>query len=118
MFLHARSGTKPGLRKAEAPICQPGLARAAVRERLHDCVNLTQFPPPPSSATEWRERAIGICNGMPGVRGELQNVPVGWFSLVEFAAKEIRHLLPPGTTLNTDQLKEKCIRPVTAMSEP
>lgn len=86
---------------------QPVSAHEAVRRSMHDRVKLSQLPPPPASATEWRERAICVCDGMPGLRAEFGNIPVGWFSLVEHAVLEMRGRLLPGQSFRTTQMKEK-----------
>ena len=86
---------------------QPVSAHEAVRRSMHDNVKLSQLPPPPGSATEWRERAIRVCDGMPGLRAEFGNIPVGWFSLVEHAVLEMRGRLLSGQSFRTSQMKEK-----------
>ena len=92
---------------ASSPSPRPVSAHEAVRRTMHERVRLGLLPPPPASATKWRERAIRICDGMPGLREELRNVPVGWFSLIEHAVWEIRRRLLPGQCFRTNQLKEK-----------
>ena len=103
----APQGTSP----VPAPACaSPPTSvqdREDLRQAMHESVNLTLLPPPPASAVEWRERAMRLCHGMPGLRDELVNVPIGWFSLVERAVEEIRRCLPPGSVLHTSQMKEK-----------
>lgn len=86
---------------------RPEAAYHAVRQRMHEQVNLGLLPPPPASAVEWRGRAIRLCHDMPGMRDELGNVPIGWFSLVERAVVDIRRHLLPGEVYRTRQLKEK-----------
>ena len=78
-----------------------------VCQTMHERVGLARLPPPPATAAEWRERARRVCDGMPGLRDELGNVPVGWFPLIEHAVVEVRRLLPPGQSFCTSQLKEK-----------
>ena len=90
-----------------APALNAATAHEAVRQEMHERVDLTLLAPPPASAAEWRERSIRLCYGMPGLRDELGNVPIGWFSLLEHAVLEIRRRLPLGHAFNTHQLKEK-----------
>ena len=74
---------------------------------MDESVDLGLLPSPPATAIEWRERAVRVCDGMPGLRDELVNVPIGWFPLIEHAVLEIRRRLLPGQCFRTRQLKEK-----------
>ncbi len=78
-----------------------------VCQQLLDTIDLATLPLPPASAREWRERAMLLCEDMPGLQAELANVPIGWFSLVERGMKELRARLPLGATFQTSQMKEK-----------
>ena len=76
-------------------------------EQLLKSVDLASLPPPPSDGPEWRERAAAVERWVPGLSHYMAHAPIGWFPILEHAARQIPGLLASNARLETRQVKEK-----------
>ena len=93
--------------RGAAPASAPAKTRDDVRSRLRATVDVARLPRPPRSGAEWRERADVVYATVPSLVGQLADAPLGWFPLIERAAREIVRMLPRTEVLITSQVKEK-----------